>query len=351
MLPTKSLALILPFALTDAATFIFKADSTNLTGLSDNLPTTYDLGATQMNVSDTPAAGGSFWSSSFVRASNGHDYMVVSHVLAGAVGPGSIYRASVTDITDPSYYYTFSKLSDSSDVYSATEVFNASFGDWGMGSTSSKDPISRMRTFSTVENVQFDITFETSSPVLLNGGLGVFQCGSGLGHEWSMPAGKTTGSLTIGGKKLSIVSDKSLTWYDRQWGTAPNSWTWFELHLDNGVKMSVWNWDKSDSYAASAFATVRQPHGVQAVVPVVSLQKSKKTWTSSVSGFSYPVSYILTLEDGTKLKIANIRGDAELVAPDGAQTTYEGFITVNGIYKGSKKVRGFGLVEVEPTTS
>lgn len=62
---------------------------------------TYDLAATQMNASDTPAAGGSFWSSSFVHASNGHDYMVVSHVLAG-FGGGSIYRASVTDMTDPS---------------------------------------------------------------------------------------------------------------------------------------------------------------------------------------------------------------------------------------------------------
>ena len=38
---------------------------------------------------------------------------------------------------------------------------------------------------------------------------------------WSMPAGKTTGSLDFNGSKVIVDTEKSLTWYDRQWAGAP----------------------------------------------------------------------------------------------------------------------------------
>lgn len=36
-----------------------------------------------------------------------------------------------------------------------------------------------------------------------------------------MPDGKTTGWLAFNGSTITVDTEKSLTWYDRQWAGAP----------------------------------------------------------------------------------------------------------------------------------
>ncbi|KAK1641041.1 hypothetical protein BDP81DRAFT_446012 [Colletotrichum phormii] len=297
------------------------------------LPTPFDIAATQTTKEGTDSP--SFWSSSFILGSNNHSYLILSHFLADL----SLYRASILDITDPSQYTQFDTLSNSSTFYSDTGVFNASFPDHGFGSTSPSDGLSEMRTWSTVPGTAFDLTFESTSSVLLNGGLGVFKAGNATTRGW----------LNVNGTRVVVDMAQSLTWYDRQWGGAPPNWSWFELHLENvngtDVPLSIWVWDEEEGQRG--LATIRDG-GVQNVVSVASLKTSGRTYTSEASGATYPLDWILSLADGTELSVSSVREDQELYALGGKLPTYEGYVTVTGVYKGCQKVEGYGLIEVTP---
>ncbi|OHE94313.1 hypothetical protein CORC01_10360 [Colletotrichum orchidophilum] len=335
--------LLLPLLAANAAKFR-PEEGHILSNGTYRLPVPFDIASTQTNKEG--AEGASFWSSSFILGSNNHSYMILSHVLANL----SLYRASILDITDPSLYTQFETLSNSTtSVYSETGVFNASFPDYGFGSTSPSDGLSEIRTWSAVPGAEFDLTFETTSPVLLNGGLGVFKAGNKTVYEWSMPAGKTRGWLNANGTRVLVDAAQSLTWYDRQWGGAPPDWSWFELHLENvngtDVPLSIWVWDEEGGQRG--LATVRDGD-VQNVVPVASLETSGRTFTSKASGATYPLDWSLRLADGTELSISSVRDDQELYAPGGKLPTYEGYVTVTGVYKGHQHVEGYGLIEVTP---
>ena len=132
----------------------------------------YDLAASQRkNISDI---AGFFWSSSFVHASDDHDYVIISQILV--TGNQSQCRGSILDITNVSRYAMFeSTTNDTNSVFGKTGEFDARFPDYGFSSVSSKTRNMAMRTWSSDEEVQFDLKFERSSPALLNGGLGIFQ--------------------------------------------------------------------------------------------------------------------------------------------------------------------------------
>ncbi|KAH0432263.1 kievitone hydratase [Colletotrichum camelliae] len=336
-----------------AATFRPERDGLLHEGLH-NLPTFSPAVSQTINQTRDLPSDGSFWSSSFIHASNNHSYLVLSHLLSSI----AVYRASVLDITDPSHPYAqYQVITSPASPFSPSGVFNASFPDYGFGSTSTTtDGISELRTWSARpdDGVEFDLTFSTSAPILLNGGLGFFQSRNSTVYEWSMPAGLTRGWIAVNGTRVAVDPARSLTWYDRQWGGAPPGWSWFELHLDQegssyDVPMSVWVWEEAG--AAAGLATIRDWRDVQKVVPVTSLVPSNRTYTSPSSGAVYPLDWTLELGDATRLSISSVRPDQEMVAEGGLLPTYEGYVTVSGVYQGNQSVEGYGLVELEIVTS
>lgn len=312
---------------------------------------------------DPAISPNSFWSSSFLSGSDGHNYLVVSHGFS--IGNGAwFYRASILDVTEPLNFYKQFEIAANtpSSFYENSGIFNFSFHDWGFGSTSTTDPLSTLRTWSSVQDVEFDITFDTAGPVLYNGGVGSFRWGSGpnLTNEWSMPAGKTAGYIiNADGKKVSIDPSRSITWYDRQWGgQQPTNWTWFEIHLgdnptSNGppasVDLSIWVWDDPEE-GRRAWATGREAAKVQYVVPVVEFSPSHRYYKSSASGAIYPLDWSIRLLDGRALQISSVRPDQELVTVDGQGATYEGYIEVTSV-KDESRINGYGVVEMAPVVS
>lgn len=268
----------------------------------------------------------------------------------------SVYRASVLDITDPSRYAKFEFFSNVSSPFPYDD-FNVTLPDYGFSTSKSSGDVTKLRTWSEVPGVQFDLDFDLSAPVLLNGGLGVFKPGDGSPdtvYEWSMPAGKTTGWLALNGSKVIVDTEQSLTWYDRQWAGAPLNWTWFELHIESGnpkvadIPMSIWFWGDYES-GIEGIASVRD--GVtQSVIPVTSLEPSSRSYTSPETGVVYALDWVLKLADGTVLRESTVRADQELSAPGGLFPAYEGYVTVTGIFKGISVCEGYGLVEVSPLT-
>uniref|UniRef100_L2FT70 Kievitone hydratase n=1 Tax=Colletotrichum fructicola (strain Nara gc5) TaxID=1213859 RepID=L2FT70_COLFN len=304
-----------------AATFRPERDGLLREGLQ-NLPTFNPAVSQTINQTHNLPSDGSFWSSSFIHASNNHSYLVLSHLLPSI----AIYRASILDITDPTYYAQYQVLTSPISPFSPSGVFNTSFPDYGFGSTSITDGISELRTWSARPE-----------------------------DGWSMPAGLTRGWIAVNGTRLAVDPARSLTWYDRQWGGAPPGWSWFELHLENpdqtayDVPMSVWVWEEAG--AAAGLATIRDGRDVQKVVPVTSLVPSNRTYTSHSSGAVYPLDWTLELGDATRLCISSVRPDQEMVAEGGLLPTYEGYVTVSGVYQGNQTVEGYGLVELEIVTS
>jgi hypothetical protein len=139
----------------------------------------------------------------------------------------------------PSFYVS----ADTTPLYltNTNGVFNLTFdnGVYALGSTSKTDPITSLCTISCVPSVEFDITFQNSAPPLLNAGLGSFFWAGAIQHQWSIPAGRVSGSLIVDNKTLAIDPEASLTWYDRQFGlTAAQNFTWFGLRLNSGKRQT-----------------------------------------------------------------------------------------------------------------
>jgi hypothetical protein len=152
------------------------------------------------------------------------------------------YRASLVDITDPSFYaYSVVNINNTA---GASSTFNFTYDHYAYEALSA-DQTSMLRTWSTMPNVTFDLTINGTSTALLDGAVGTFDFGTELlVSEWGMPACETSGTFVVNEEILTVDPSRSFTWYDRQWGGgAVGNWTWFELHLemDNApVKASIW---------------------------------------------------------------------------------------------------------------
>jgi hypothetical protein len=347
----KAVALFSPIALVQAA--VYKPDNSCATcsGLAA-LPVPYNLSTSQTNSIENGATN-SFWISSFVTGSNGHQYFIIGHAMEGT-GLGASYRASILDITNPSFRVQFSQAATANtSFYSATGVFNFTTSNFTFASTSATDGLSKMRVWANYNDVRYDLTFATSSPVLLNGGTGSFEVAGGVGYEWSIPAAKTTGSLTVNGRTITVDTASSLTWYDREWGNVGQSWYWFEIHVDpmahlpNGAVLSLWCW--ADTISGNKnFATVRDDAGTQSVVAVTKFTPDMSSkWTSPDTNLTFVQDFEVELADGTSFSISSLIDDQVLWDESNPALGggYEGYMTVTGTYKGVRGARGFAVSE------
>lgn len=103
--------------------------------------------------------------------------MVISHVIAGT--NLNIYRASILDITDPSYFKQFTEFYEGSIRNNSTNL-DFVFDDFQFRLMDA-DRLGPVTTSSEHGDVLFNITFElSSSAMLLNAGTGTFQWGQYL---------------------------------------------------------------------------------------------------------------------------------------------------------------------------
>lgn len=269
------------------------------------------------------------------------------------------YRGSIYDITEK-VYVQFGNYSNDASIFanSYDGALNVSIGDsFYFGSPLPGNATKQLRTISTVQDCQYDITFALSAPLLLNTGIGgYYGFGAAQTVEWSMPAGRTTGTLVRNGSTVTIEPDESFTWYDRQWTVASGSfimpnWTWFELHMNNALnektdRVSLWIYDDV-SKGRRQWATTNFEGGMNGVTAVHSFHSYGDTWTSSNTNVTYAQNWMVTLADGTELDIRSVYGDQEVGYPT-TLVSYEGFVTVTAKSASGESVSGYGLVEVQP---
>ncbi len=292
-----------------------------------------------------------------MTGSDEHEYMILSHLLATPAY--SIYRGSIYDITEAAFWQ-FTETSTDSTLLDNSQngALNVTIGDYFFGSTLSGNATKQLRTSVTRSDIQFDVTFNLSAPILFNTGIGgLFQFGPDQTGEWAMPAGITTGSLIRDNKTITFDTDRSYTWYDRQWnvGKAPTSsftWTWFQLHLKqnnqpaDSQKFSIWRYDSGD-VGSRQWVTSQTQDGVCSVQPLKTFEALGDTWTSPHTNHTYAQKWHLVFHDNTELIISGTLEDQELQSTTFA--TYEGFVTASGTTPCGEALEGYGLVEIQPS--
>lgn len=272
-----------------------------------------------------------------------------------SVGGGAIagvYRASILDLEDTSQYSQYARLAVLAQAYGPTGILNFTVPGFAFQSTSTTDPLSGIRTFSNIAGVDFDLTFDLSSPPILNAGIGTFQVGGGTGFQWSMPAGKTTGWISVNGTKINVDASRSLTWYDRQWGVIPSDFSWFQVHIpgqaSDGTEdelYSIWTWIDPIN-GNKQFATHRTgERAEQIVLPVTEKVSSNRTFTSPATGNTYPLDWTITIPGGPELCLSSIRPDQEIQTAGVPVVSYTGFLNVVAKYPGGRIVPAFAVIE------
>jgi hypothetical protein len=311
------------------------------------------------NLSDSQFRGevqidGSFWANSFVHGSNGHNYHIATHVMDyGSVIEGSlpIYRSAILDVTDPSYYHNFIRgAPNGTSFWDERGEFHATFENFGLETLSTEDPLAGLHAYCAMEGIEYDLSIDFSSPVLLNAALGSYWINNDLGHEWSLPRGRTSGWLKINGEVIEVDPELSSSWYDRQWGSMQDSFQWLSLHLEESnwldiSVLSVWEW-KDAVNGGKEFATIRNPRtGHDSVVPVKVNQSLTNFWVSPQSGLIYPQEWTVLIDD-IEIFVSSPRADQVVEAPEmGFPLQFSGYVEVLAKKAGQKPVKGYGAID------
>jgi predicted secreted hydrolase len=193
-----------------------------------------------------------------------------------------------------------------------------------------------------------DLTLESAGNILYNAGSGLFPLLGMEVHQYSVPAMKTNGTLTVRGKTYDIRDGD--TWFDRQWQhmnePVQGRWTWMDLNLDNGERVSLWG-AVNRAGEEHSWATILHPDGSLVVVGVEPLsQGESRLWTSERSGWKYPTQWVVRIpEYDAVLDVTPSPMEQEVVSVMEPLNKYEGASSVKGTWQG-KNVTGHCYVEL-----
>lgn len=311
------------------------------------LPLSFNLSDT-MNA-DYVQIDGSWWANSFIHGSNGHNYYIASHVMDyGSEYDGAlpIYRASIMDVTDPSFYRNFIRNGDGNTTYYPENAdFSAKFDGYGMESNHES-----VHTWCSLEGIDFDLTFNFTSPVILNAALGSYFVGGRTGWEWSLPRGYTQGWFKVNDEVIEVDPELSSTWLDRQWGSVQDSFQWFAINLEESdwldiSILSVWDW-KDAANGGREFATIRSSKtGRDSVVHLDVQESSTVNYISPETGLVYPQEWTITLDD-LEILVTSPREEQLIEAPEtGFPTQFSGYLEVVAKKPGHSPVKGYAATD------
>ena len=204
----------------------------------------------------------------------------------------------------------------------------------------------------TVPDGEATLTLRPVGGVLLNAGAGSFSFFGKPVFQYALPSLATTGTVVANDGQTYQVS--GMTWFDRQWNPLPPldgtslaatwKWTWFNLNLDNGDLISLW--DILHRTKEQSFATVLHPNGSQTIVPVTPVaQDAADFWVSPATGNRYPTHWIIRIPTlNAELEVSpQARRDQEVSSP--LVSRYEAACSIKGTYQG-KPTSGHTYVEM-----
>ncbi|PVH70954.1 hypothetical protein DL98DRAFT_577626 [Cadophora sp. DSE1049] len=290
----------------------------------------------------------SYWTIYFLHGSNNHDYFLVAHFTAnGTASPISTrYRVSLLDINDCYYYGT---TLDAPNATFATDTFYYKADKFETYSTM-PDLFSTQVVRSTVEGAEFNLISSPRGPNLYDAGNGGFFWGTDWTYEFAYPEQWVIGNLTYKGEVVDIIPEKSMSWFDRQYGLGVGfaGWNLWILLFENGIKTCIWHSEAVHDYPKQYFATFMFPDGHHEVYPVDSDIHPSVPFVSNQTGFTYYGRHEVTIPGiNAYFDIQQPVLAGEMTQEDrpiAATTLYEGYSVVKGYIRG-QRVEGWGVSE------
>lgn len=205
--------------------------------------------------------------------------------------------------------------------------------------------LDNMRIRANVKNCSIDIRLNAVGHPIYNKGTGRFDMLGMDVFQYSIPTLDTTGHITIDGKKHSV---SGTSWFDRQWQNQPlgppeGRWTWMDLNLSNGWRVSLW--DAVDANASPiGWVTVIDEKGRHTLADLAPIAKhATDFWESAETGYRYPTQWLLNVPSlGMQLEVLSWPQGQEVV---GLSPRYEGASLIKGTING-EQVRGRCYVEM-----
>lgn len=205
--------------------------------------------------------------------------------------------------------------------------------------------LDNMRVRGQIKNARIDVVLKAVGHPIYNKGNGRFDMLGMEVFQYSIPTLETTGRLIVDGREFPIAGD---SWFDRQWQNQPlgppkGKWTWMDLNLSNGWRISLWDAVSEDG-KSEAWVTMIDLSGKQVVADSVALAKhAGDFWLSLESGARYPTRWLVKVPTFDLLLEVSARPRAQEV--EGLSPRYEGASSVRGTVRGVPVI-GFCYVEM-----
>ena len=212
-------------------------------------------------------------------------------------------------------------------------------------SSSLSGTLDELHARARIKGASIDVTLKAVGHPLYNRGTGRFGLLGMDIFQYSIPTMEATGSLTIDGREFPV---SGVSWFDRQWQKQPlgpprGRWTWMDLNLSNGWRISLWDATGPDG-KSEAWVTVIDESGKHVVADLVPLSEDAcEYWLSPQSGSRFPTQWRVRVHAlDTQLEVTAKPREQEVM---GLQARYEGASSVRGTVRG-EKVSGYCYVEM-----
>lgn len=202
-----------------------------------------------------------------------------------------------------------------------------------------------------------DFALEKTMPPVAHGRAGeegLSRKGPKLGqasYYYSVPQLKTSGALTVAGKKFSI---SGVSWMDHEFGsnqlsTQQAGWDWFSIQLDDGRALMLYMLrNKDGSLEPSSSGTWIEADGKSTYLPLAEIKLTRgRAWKSPHSGGEYTIGWNIAIPRlKVSLDIDAAQDDQEVRGAKISNISYyEGAIRATGRAQ-EKNISGRGYLEI-----
>lgn len=264
--------------------------------------------------------------------SAGHDIGILAHTVRLPGGPGNLMLFSVHDETTGWYNSYATRFDPDTYAWSPTGLDITAPGLRWTGNAR------RMSVSLTVPWGSLDVVLEPRGPALNYSGTGVFTLFGYTNYEYAFPDMRTTGILTIEGRRQRITGR---SWLDRQWGPNDNGpgrrWTWMNFNMPNGDAVALWDAVDDNTGETHTWATVLRKNGSYQVAAATPLAGSAgRFWTSPTTGQRYPTRWTVAVPALDARLTVHVTGNPGQEIVLGGNGRLEATAAFQGTYRGTK---------------
>ncbi len=160
-----------------------------------------------------------------------------------------------------------------------------------------------------------DLALTSTKPAALHGGIGFVEFGpAGSSYYYSRTRLDASGELRLDGETYAVTG---IAWFDHQWGdfiSVGGGWDWFAINLDDGTDLTLSVVRDAAGAPVIGYGTLVDADGTAShLAPDAFDVRALDSWTSAVSGHTYPVHWNIVLpEEALVIELRPTITDQEL---------------------------------------